>query len=106
MADARESLAREGLPYEAALAAMDLAVLCANEGRRAAMRRQADQILPIFRSETLYRETVMALLSFQQSAGQRAPSELLGELGSYLDRTREEMNPPGLARRLKGRADL
>ena len=102
LADARESLARAGLPYEAALAAMDLAVLYANEGRRAAMRRQADQMLPLFRSETLYRETVMALLSFQQSAGERAPAELIGELGSYLDRTRQEMNPPGLARRLAG----
>jgi tetratricopeptide (TPR) repeat protein len=102
LADARESLSREGLPYEAALAAMDLAVLYANEGKHAAMRRQADQMLPFFRSETLYRETVMALLSFQQNAGQRAPAELIGELGSYLDRTRGEMNPPGLARRLSG----
>ncbi len=102
LADARESLAREGLPYEAALAAMDLAVLYANEGKRTAMRRQADQMLPFFRSETLYRETVMALLSFQQSAGQRAPAELVAEVGSYLDRTRGEMNPPGLARRLAG----
>lgn len=102
LADARESLSREGLPYEAALAAMDLAVLYANEGKHAAMRRQADQMLPFFRSETLYRETVVALLSFQQNAGQRAPAELIGELGSYLDRTRGEMNPPGLARRLAG----
>ena len=102
LADARESLSREGLPYEAALAAMDLAVLYANEGKGAAMRRQADQMLPFFRSEALYRETVMALLSFQQNAGQRAPAELIGELGSYLDCTRGEMNPPGLARRLAG----
>jgi tetratricopeptide (TPR) repeat protein len=106
LADARESLSREGLPYEAALAAMDLAVLYANEGRGTAMRRQADQMLPFFRSETLYRETVMALLSFQQNAGQRAPAELIGEVRSYLDRTRGEMNPPGLARRLTGRTAL
>lgn len=105
LADARESLAREGLSYEAALAAMDLAVLYANEGKRTAMRRQADQMLPFFRSEALYRETVMALLSFQQNAGQRAPAELIGEVGSYLDRARQEMNPPGLARRLGDRKD-
>jgi len=57
-------------------------------------------MLPFFRSEAMYRETVVALLSFQQSAAQREPRELIGELGSYLDRTRQEMNPPGLARRL------
>lgn len=102
LADARESLTREGLSYEAALAAMDLAVLYANEGRSAAMRRQADQMLPFFRSETLYRETVMALLSFQQNAGHRPPAELIAEVGSYLDRTRQAMNPPALARRLVG----
>ena len=100
LTEARLGLAREGLSYEAALAAMDLAVLYANEGKCGAMRRQADQMLPFFRSEAMYRETVVALLSFQQSAAQREPRELIGELGNYLDRTRLEMNPPGLARRL------
>jgi tetratricopeptide (TPR) repeat protein len=102
LTEAREGLAREGLSYEAALAAMDLAVLYANEGKHGAMRRQADQMLPFFRSETMYRETMVALLSFQQNAGQREPRELIGEVGSYLDRTRLEMNPPALARRLAG----
>jgi len=100
LSEAREGLAREGLSYEAALAAMDLAVLYAGDNQRAAMRRQADQMLPLFRSEAMFRDTVVALLSFQQNAARRQPAELIRELGGYLDRTRGEMNPPALARQL------
>jgi tetratricopeptide (TPR) repeat protein len=100
LCEAREGLAREGLSYEAALAAMDLAVLYAGENQRTAMRRQADQMLPLFRSEAMFRDTVVALLSFQQNAGRCKPAELIGDLAGYLDRTRQDMNPPALARRL------
>ncbi|HYO13056.1 MAG TPA: tetratricopeptide repeat protein [Thermoanaerobaculia bacterium] len=97
--EARDGLAREGLAYEAALAAMDLAVRYAGERKAAAMRRHADQMLPLFRSEAMYRETMVALLSYQQDDGAE-PGKLFEELGSYLDRARQEKNPPALARRL------
>lgn len=93
---AREALAREGLAYEAALAAMDLAVLYASEGRGTEMRRQTDQLLPLFLSGDMYRETLMALSSFDPTA-RREPAALLEELGSFLDRAWEKSNPPALA---------
>ena len=96
LAEARDELAREGLCYEAALAAMDLAVLYANENRGAAMRRQADQMLPLFRSGAMYRETMVALLSFQKDAEHIPPAALLQELGDHLDRVWQEKNPAGL----------
>jgi tetratricopeptide (TPR) repeat protein len=94
---ARDGLVREGLAYEAALAAMDLAVLYTAEGRRTEMRRQTDQMLPLFRSEDMYRETLMALVSFQDGNARREPSGLLAEVGTYLSRAWREKNSPALA---------
>jgi tetratricopeptide (TPR) repeat protein len=93
---AREALAREGLAYEAALAAMDLAVHYVREGRGSEMRRQTDQMLPLFRSDDMYQETLVALLSFPD--GKRpAPGRLLDELETYISRTWQEKNPRSLA---------
>ena len=94
---ARDGLAREGLAYEAALAAMDLAVLYTSEGRRNDMRRQTDLMLPLFRSEDMYRETLVALISFQDGQTRREPAGLLDEVGTYLSRAWQEKNPPALA---------
>lgn len=94
---ARDGLAREGLAYEAALAAMDLAVLYANGGRATEMRRQADQMLPLFRSQDMYRETMLALLSCYQDGQRPEPARLLDELGSYLERAWREKNSAQLA---------
>jgi tetratricopeptide (TPR) repeat protein len=97
---ARDGLAREGLAYEAALAAMDLAVLYTAEKRGADMRRQASQMLPLFRSEDMYRETLLALVSFKDGGARREPDALLDEVSVYLSRTRREKNPPALAQPL------
>ena len=94
---AREGLAREGLVYEAALAAMDLSVLYAREGRGADMRRQAEGMLPLFRSEDMYRETLLALTSFQDDRAHRTAAALIEELDSHLGRAWQEKNPAGLA---------
>jgi len=94
---ARDGLAREGLAYEAALAAMDLAVLYTSEGRRSEMRKQTDQMLPLFRSEEMYRETLMALLSYQGGNARQEASGLLDQVESYLGRAWREKNPPTLA---------
>ena len=93
---ARETLAREGLAYEAALASMDLAVYYASEGRATEMRRQTEQMLPLFRSDDMYQETLVALLSFPE--GKRpAASRLLDDLESYIGRAWQEKNPRSLA---------
>ncbi len=98
LTEARDELAREGLSYEAALAAMDLALLYATESKGLAMRRLADQMLPLFRSGTMYRETMIALLSFQQDAEKKSSADLIRELGAHLHRVWEEKNPSGLVR--------
>ena len=94
---AREGLEREGLAYEAALAAMDLAVRYSVEGRAEDMRRQTGRMLPLFRCEDMYRETLMALISFQEGRCRRETGGLLDEVGAYLNRAWQEKNPPTLA---------
>jgi tetratricopeptide (TPR) repeat protein len=94
---ARDGLAREGLAYEAALAAMDLAVLYTAEGRGEEMRRHTCKMLPLFRSEDMYRETMVALVSFQEGRGRREPDGLIEEVGAYLSRAWQEKNPSMLA---------
>ncbi|HVG09544.1 MAG TPA: tetratricopeptide repeat protein, partial [Thermoanaerobaculia bacterium] len=94
---ARDGLAREGLAYEAALAAMDLAVLYVQERREADMLRQADQLFPLFRSDDMYRETATALQSFQQQTGPEDTARLIDELSAWVERARNEKNPPALA---------
>ncbi|MFY9819941.1 MAG: tetratricopeptide repeat protein [Thermoanaerobaculia bacterium] len=100
LSEARDELAREGLSYEAALAAMDLALLYAGESKGAAMRRLADQMLPLFRSGAMVRETLVALLSFRKNAEKVSSFELIQEMGDHLHRVWEEKNPPALARSL------
>ncbi|HKH46450.1 MAG TPA: tetratricopeptide repeat protein [Thermoanaerobaculia bacterium] len=100
---AREALAKEGLAYEAALAAMDLAVHYVREGRGPEMRRQAEQMLPLFRSDDMYQETLVALLSFPE--GKRPPaSRLLDDLETYIVRSWQEKNPRSLAASFPSRA--
>lgn len=96
LAEARDTLTREGLNYEAALAAVDLASLYASEGRAADMRRQAAQILPLFQSGDMYRETVTALMTFEKCQKEE-PAALLRELSGQIRRAREEKNPRWVA---------
>jgi tetratricopeptide (TPR) repeat protein len=96
LAEAQETLIKEGLSYEAALAAVDLACVYAGAGRGAEMRRQAAQILPLFQAGDMYRETVTALMTFQKCQGDVNPAALLRELGGYIHRVRDEKNPKWL----------
>jgi tetratricopeptide (TPR) repeat protein len=95
--EARDSLAREGLSYEAALATMDLAVRYAGERQGAKMRKQAQDMRPLFHSEDMYGDTVLALQSFQRHGDNGNPANLLREVNAYLHQTREAQNPAALA---------
>jgi tetratricopeptide (TPR) repeat protein len=97
LVESRETLAREGFPYEASLASMDLAVLYTAERRGASMRRQANAMLPLFRSEAMHRETLLALVSYQQDSD---PEALVGDLAKHLRRAWRERNPASLASQL------
>jgi hypothetical protein len=100
LADAREALAREGLGYEAALAAVDLSAIYVREGREAEVRRQPDLIFSYASSGTMLRDTTFVIESTNQLVREEGVARLLDELSSWLERTRREKNPPALAKSL------
>lgn len=66
--DAREGFMARGNAWESALVALDLAALFARTQRPREVRRIATEILPVFESRRVGRETVAALIAFHQAA--------------------------------------
>jgi tetratricopeptide (TPR) repeat protein len=94
LADAESSfVAAHGLchgetrEYDAALIALDLAVLYAEQGRFAEVRRIARGVQPAFESREVHREATAALVLFQQAAAaERVTVEAMRSLRDVLHR--------------------
>jgi tetratricopeptide (TPR) repeat protein len=86
----RDAFRDLGAPYDEALATLDLAALCLEEGRVGDVRRLAEEMLPVFTARALHRHALAALVLFQRSA--TAESLTLGWLRAligFLHRARE-----------------
>lgn len=82
--------ARSGAGYDAALAALDLALVLVADGRSAEVRDLAPDLVPLFASREIHREGLAALAVFQNAMeGETATVSLVQELTSYLHRARE-----------------
>lgn len=68
LAAVRDALLAEGLPLDALLAALDLAGHHLARGSSAQARRLAEELVPLVASRPLDRQTLAALLLFQQAA--------------------------------------
>jgi tetratricopeptide (TPR) repeat protein len=66
--------ANRDLPYDAALATLELAVLYLNEGETGEVKTLAREMAPIFRSHGIARETLAAVALFQEAAQQETAS--------------------------------
>ena len=89
--EVREGFLEWGSGYDAALAALDLALLYADEGRSAEMRRLARAMAPVFRAQDVHREALAALLLFVEAAGrEEADRRLVEHLTDYLHRARHD----------------
>ncbi|HEX2165145.1 MAG TPA: hypothetical protein VHM02_14470, partial [Thermoanaerobaculia bacterium] len=83
----RLALAR-GFEYDAALVALDLALLYAEQGRFAEVREIAATIQPLFASREVHREATAAVLLFQQAvAAERITVEAVRSLRDALQRS-------------------
>jgi tetratricopeptide (TPR) repeat protein len=90
----------QGIGYDAALVALELAALYAREGRTAEVKALVTEMLPVFQAQDVHREALAALAMFQQAAMQEAaPWELAQEVASFLERARHD---PGLRFRKSG----
>ena len=75
--------------YDAALVSLDLARLYAQEGCVADLKRLAAELMPIFESQDVHREAIVALLMFQRACEEeRLTVDLVREVATYLRRER------------------
>ena len=90
-----EQVSREftqrNIPYDAALASLELAVLYLEEGRTAEVRRLVDELLTIFKAQEVYREALAAVTLFGKAARREAATvELARRLIAYLYRAQHD----------------
>jgi len=85
----RQTFLAEGNPFDAALAALDLAISYLKEGKTIEVRQLADEMVTVFRDHDVPREALAALLLFQEAARREtATTELAREVAASLTRTR------------------
>lgn len=84
-----------GLPYDAALASLDLAVLWLEEGRTREVRHLADGLRWIFRAQKIDREALAALALFCEAARRdTATVELTRQVIADIERIRRSASRP------------
>jgi len=82
------------LPYEYALASLDLAVVLLAEGRTAEVRTLAEEMLAVFKAQQVHREALAALRLFCEAAKREAATvELARRVERFLRRAQLD---PGL----------
>jgi hypothetical protein len=85
----RIDFASRGVPYDAALATLDLAVLLLEDGRAAEVRALAPEMAPIFASLDVHREALAALRLFWRAVErEQVTAELGRHLLRFLERAR------------------
>jgi tetratricopeptide (TPR) repeat protein len=83
--------AQRRIPFDAALAGLELAVLYLEEGRTAEVRTLAEELLAIFRAQKVHREALAALTLFCRAArSETATVELARRLGDFLYRAQHQ----------------
>lgn len=94
----RDGFLRQGVGYDAALAALDLATLYAEQGRTGELKRLAEEIVPVFEAQDIHREASAALLLFQDAVrAEQVTLRYVIELSRYMEQARLD---PSLAFRL------
>ncbi|HXU33458.1 MAG TPA: hypothetical protein VN851_23055 [Thermoanaerobaculia bacterium] len=68
--EVREEFFDRRMGYDAALVALELAVLFIEQGRTAEIKQLAIEVLPLFESREVHREAMGALILFQRAAEQ------------------------------------
>lgn len=84
---ARERYLTDNVPYEAALVSMELAVLYSDQNRTAELKRLATEMLSIFSSRNVHRETLAALMFLEQAIdAERLTIQTVAGITSFLGR--------------------
>jgi tetratricopeptide (TPR) repeat protein len=87
----RTELIAEAIPYDAALATLELAVLYLEEGNVSEVKALASEMVAVFREQEVPREALASLLAFQRAAAlETATVDLAREVAAFLERGRRE----------------
>jgi tetratricopeptide (TPR) repeat protein len=79
------------LPFDVALASLDLAAVYCEQGQIAEMKRLAAESLPVFHALGIHREALAALALFEQAVErERISLRFIAELAGYLQRARSD----------------
>lgn len=90
----RRDFLAKGLLYDAALAALDLALVYAEQGNYLKVSRLAHQMYPVFRAQQIPRESAATLLLFHQATvrGEASASAIAGFIADLEEKRRQ--GPP------------
>lgn len=90
----RQSFVRHGIGYDAALVSLELAEIYACQGRTDELKRLAGEMVTVFRSRNVERETLAALLMLQHAASaEQATLHVIRDIAAML-RRRTPATPP------------
>jgi transcriptional regulator with XRE-family HTH domain len=90
----RRDLEDHKLPYDAALASLDLAMLWLKGGRTAEVKELALEMEPIFRAKKIHREALAALQLFWEAAKRESASmDLVQRVIAEIERVRRSASP-------------
>lgn len=87
----REGFLAEGIPYDTALVSLELAILYAEQGRTADLKRLAQEIMPIFTSRNIHREALAGLSFLKQAIeSEEASLEVIARVAAFLKRAEND----------------
>jgi tetratricopeptide (TPR) repeat protein len=88
---ARDGFIGEGIPFDTALVSLELAILYAEQGRMADLKRLASEMVPIFSSLHIHREALAALSYLKQAVETEQVSlALVTGVAAYLRRAQHD----------------
>src|SRR4029077_5020194 len=87
---ARDGFLAAGIPYDTALVALELALLYAEQGRSADLKRLAAEVVAVFAPRQIHREALTALAFFQRAVeAERAEVEVVERVAAFLHEARQ-----------------
>jgi tetratricopeptide (TPR) repeat protein len=89
--EVRHAFSEMAVPYDVALASLQLATLYAEQGRTSEIKRLALEMLPVFQALEIQRETIAALILFRQAAeAETATLALIQHIAGFLKRAQHD----------------
>lgn len=87
----RRDLCEERLPFDYALASLDMASIYRETGDTQALKRLASEMVEIFQPQEVHREAIAAILLFREAAEEeRVTAELVRKLKEYLPQVKAD----------------